>query len=200
MTAGTEGYEKFISLFIKSSQTLDFHKVCKDFIEHLPSKPANILDAGSGAGQNAAALAMLGFTLTAIEPISEFLNAAKTTYKNISVRWLSGSLPHLTCLSSDTELFDFVLIDGVWHHLDEIEREQTVIRLSAIIKKKGKCAISLRSGPAGMGTRVYPTDAVLTIEKFKKYGFECILNLQNQPSILSNKENVKWARLVLQRL
>lgn len=201
---GTEGYEKFIPIFIESSQALSFQEVCKDFIGFLPSPPARILDAGSGAGQHATALALLGFTVIAIEPMPEFLNAAKNTYKNASVKWLSGSLPHLTCLNSDTlnpdkELFDFVLINGVWHHLDKSEREQAVIRLAAIIKQGGRCAISLRNGPAGMGTRIYPTDATLTIETFKNHGFECILNLQNQPSIFSYKENVNWSRLVLQK-
>lgn len=200
MTAGTEGYERFIPLFIESSRALSFDKACKDFIEFLPSKPADILDAGSGAGQNAAALAMLGFNVTAIEPMSEFLNAAKSTYKNDSIKWLRGSLPHLACLSSMSEAFDFVLINGVWHHLDDREREEAIIRLSTLIRKKGKCAISLRNGPAGMGIKIHPTDAVLTIEQFKKYGFECLLSLQDQPSILDHKENVRWSRIVLQKL
>jgi 2-polyprenyl-3-methyl-5-hydroxy-6-metoxy-1,4-benzoquinol methylase len=199
VTQGTKGYERFIPLFIEASQALDFHKVCKSFIEFLPSPSANVLDVGSGAGQNAAALALLGFNVTATEPMPEFLNAARNTYKNVPVKWLSDSLPHLSNLGSDAGLFDFILIDGVWRHLNEAEREQAVIRLSTIIRVKGKCAISLRNGPAGMGTCVYPTEATHTIESFKKYGFECILILQNQPSILSYKEDVKWSRLVLQK-
>jgi len=131
--------------------------------------------------------------------MQEFLNAAQNTYKDIPVKWLSDSLPHITCLSSDAEQFDFVLIEGVWHHLDEIEREQAVMLLSKIIKKQGKCAISLRNGPAGVGTRVYPTDSIRTVEQFKKHGFECVLSLQNQSSILRHKENVKWSRIVLQK-
>lgn len=199
MTKGTEGYERFIRLFIESSQALSFFEACKDFIAFLPSAPANILDAGSGAGQNAAALAELGFTVTAVEPMPEFLNSAKNTYKNIPIKWLSGSLPHLACLGLVSESFDFVLINGVWHHLDEIEREKSVIYLTSIIKKGGKCAISLRNGPAGMGTQVYPTDVEITVEQFRRYGFKCILNLQNQPSILSYKEHVTWSRIILQK-
>lgn len=199
MTAGTEGYEKFIPFFIEGSQSLDFHDTCKDFLAYLPAAPANILDAGSGAGQNSAALAMRGFSVTAIEPMPEFLHAAKNTYKNISVNWLSGSLPHLTCFDSDTTGFDFVLICGVWHHLNDVEREQSVIRLTKIMKPNGRCAISLRNGPAGMGTRVYPTDALQTIELFKQHDFECIFATHNQPSIVSYKENVKWSRVVFQK-
>jgi len=199
MIAGTEGYERFIPIFIENSKALNFYKICKDFIAFLPSKPANILDAGSGAGQNAAALALLGYTVTAVEPMSEFLDFSRNYYEKISVKWLSGSFPDLSCIDPDSELFDFVLIDGVWHHLDDAEREQSIFRLSKIIKDSGRCAISLRNGPAGMGTRVYPTDAEHTIESFKKYGFECIFSLHNQPSFLAYKEDVNWSRLVLQK-
>jgi 2-polyprenyl-3-methyl-5-hydroxy-6-metoxy-1,4-benzoquinol methylase len=199
MTAGTQGYEKFIPCFIESSQNLDFYEVCKDFVSFLPSKPAHVLDAGSGAGQNAAALAEQGFTVTAVEPMSEFLSAAKKAYKGTSVKWLNGSLPDMACLNSDADQFNFVLIDGVWHHIDNSERETAVMRLSALIKQGGRCAISLRNGPAGMGSRVYPTDSKVTIEQFEKHGFECIFQVENQPSILPNKENVKWSRIVLQK-
>lgn len=199
MISGIEGYENHIPRFIESSQGLDFYEVCKDFIKFLPSTPSHILDAGSGAGQNAAALAKLGFDVTAIEPMQEFLAAAKEAYKTTSVEWLSGSLPDMACLNSEADEFDFALIDGVWHHLDNKEREAAIIRLSQLIKHGGRCAISLRNGPAGMGSRVYPTDSDMTITQFGSYGFKCIFHTKNQSSILSNKEDVKWSRIVLQK-
>lgn len=200
MAVGTEGYEQFISLFIESSQALDFHQVCSDYLEFLPVGAANVIDIGSGAGQNAAALARLGFNVTAIEPMPEFLDAARKTYNDIPIKWLNGSLPDLACLGMKQEVFDFVLIESVWHHLDDEERELATIRLASIIKKNGKCALSLRNGPAGMGTRVYPTNAMDSANLFKQYGFECVLCIQSQPSIFSFKENVFWSRLVFQKL
>jgi len=200
MTAGTQGYKRFTELFIESSQALDFSEACKDFLELLPASPASILDIGAGAGQNAAALAKLGHKVTAIEPMPEFLSSAQTTYKDLNVKWLNGALPELTCISPNDPNFDFVLINAVWHHLNEVERESAVTRLSALIKPEGRCAISLRNGPAGMGTRVYPTDSHITIKQFKDMGFNCILHLQDQPSIYSHKEDVNWSRIVLQKV
>ena len=98
MTAGIEGYERHLSLFIESSQALDFHVVCKDFVEFLPSKKSRVLDVGSGAGQNAAALDELGFEVTAIEPMHEFRHSAQGIYEKTPVKWLDGSLPELSCL------------------------------------------------------------------------------------------------------
>lgn len=200
MTTGTEGYERFIPLFIKTNQSLDFNIVCKDFINFLPLKNSHVLDLGSGAGQNSAALDKLGFKVTAIEPMLAFLNAAMSEYKNTSIKWFHDSLPDIACLDSHKEKFDFVLIDAVWHHLTETEREKAVSKISTVIKKNGRCAITLRNGPAGIGTRVFPTNGNDTVNLFKGYGFKCIFKLCNQPSVLPNKEKVKWTRLVLEKV
>ena len=200
MTTGTEGYERFIPLFIESSQSLDFNVVCKDFISFLPLKNSNILDLGAGAGQNSAALDKLGFNVTAIEPMTEFLNAAMNTYKSTSIEWHHDRLPNIACLDSQSEKFDFVLIDAVWHHLSTKERNISASKISAVIKRKGRCAISLRNGPAGMGTRVFPTDSNDTIKLFSLYGFKCIFRLCNQASVLPNKDKVKWTRIVLEKV
>jgi 2-polyprenyl-3-methyl-5-hydroxy-6-metoxy-1,4-benzoquinol methylase len=105
----------------------------------------------------------------------------------------------LACLNPHDEIFDFVLIEGVWHHLNEEERAVSIACLSSIIKPGGRCAISLRNGPPGMGTRVYPTDVSSTINAFASFGFEAVFYVENQPSIFDFKENVKWARVVLQK-
>lgn len=198
MTSGTQGYERFASIFIETSQALDFYQSCKDYITFLPQAPADILDVGAGAGQNSAALARLGHKVKAVEPMSEFLAAARATYPQLPIEWRSDSLPQLATLDENVQ-FDFILVEGVWHHLDESERAVAIARLSVLIKHQGLCAISLRNGPAGMGIRVFPTDALKTIEQFNQFGFECISCTQNQPSIYSFKENVFWSRIVLQK-
>ena len=197
MIAGTQGYDRFIEFFIESNQALDFHEVCKDFITFLPDKFTKVLDIGSGAGQNAAALAKLCYKVTAVEPMLQFLESAKSTYKEFNIKWLNGSLPELTCLAPDEPKFDFILIDAIWHHLNEMERESAAIRLSNIIDSGGKCAISLRNGPAGMGTRVFPTHADEIINQFQNLGFKCVFQLHDQPSFYSHKKDVKWSRIVL---
>ena len=196
---GTEGYERGVSHFIQSCQNLDFHVVCKDIFAFLPEEKSDVLDIGSGAGQNAAKLAELGFNVTAVEPMNEFLSAAKRAYKSTAINWLDGSLPNLACLDSRAGQFDFVLIEGVWHHLNEMERRQSVARISSIIKKQGKCAISLRNGPAGLGTRVYQTNCEHTIQLFESFSFKCLFSIQNQDSVLPSKANVKWSRIVFQK-
>lgn len=199
ITQGIQGYDKNIESFIELSQSLPFEQVCKEFIPFLPDLPCNALDIGSGAGQNSKALAELGFNVTAVEPMLEFVQAARKSYKHKPINWMQGSLPELNCLQSCTEQFGFVLIEGVWHHLDHPERERAVERISSCTSLNGRCAISMRNGPAGMGERVIPINTASTIDLFERHHFECVYLSENIDSILPNKENVKWARAVFRK-
>jgi hypothetical protein len=87
----------------------------------------------------------------------------------------------------------------VWHHLNETERERAAVRLSQIINSGGKCALSLRNGPAGMGTRVFAANAEKTIAQFQGLGFRSVFKLQDQPSFYSHKKDVEWSRIVFEK-
>ena len=196
---GTRGYENAIRSFVDASQALNFQETCKDFLDFLPDTPARILDAGAGAGQNSAALADMGYFVVAVEPMQQFLSAARNSYSSRQVTWLQDSLPLLRHLGDDKEQFEFILLDGVWHHLDDEERDRALKRLAHLLEHGGKCALSLRNGPPGTGTHVFPTNAEQTIRQAKKSGLTCVFRLENLPSILPNKEDVIWARIVLQK-
>lgn len=196
---GTKGYDKFVSCFVESSQSLSFNEVCKDFLDFLPPISGRVLDVGAGAGQNSAALAELGYSVVAVEPMAEFLDAARIKYSDLPITWLSGSLPMIECLGPDQMKFDLILVTGVWHHLNEAERALAMERFASLLNRGGTCALSLRNGPAGMGTHVYPTDASQTVKQAKKWGLECLCKLEDQPSIIRNKDGVTWARLVFQK-
>jgi len=200
MTAGTEGYDRFHEAFIDCCRAIDFHSACADFKDFLPAVPARVLDIGSGAGQNAAAISAMGYDVTAIEPVPEFLKESATFYEKLSIRWALDSLPDLKVLDTADSIYDFVLINAVWHHLDNIEQDSSINRITELVANGGYCAISLRNGPAGIGTRVFPTNLDATIEKFQNNGFSCVLKVQNKPSIIANKKDVTWARAVFKKI
>ena len=194
---GTAGYDRSIQQFIASSQALDFAEVCQAFVDYLPPLPGHVLAAGAGAGQNAAAIAKMGHSVVAVEPMPDFLTAARTTYTDLPITWLDDSLPRLEQLGPAPAQFDFILVDGVWHHLDAAARAIAMARFAWLLKPGGRCALSLRHGPAGMGTCIYPTDARCTIQQAQACGLACVFCLENQPSIFSHKQDVTWSRLVL---
>ncbi len=194
---GTRGYEKVVDSFLAASQALNFAETSRSFVRFLPPRPARVLDAGSGAGQNAAALARMGYSVVAVEPFSPFLDAARQTYRSLGITWVEDSLPLLGKLGGEAGEFDFILIDAVWHHLDEAERASCMARLSTLLSDRGACALSLRQGPAGAGTHVFPVDDEATAALASQHGLRAALLLAKQPSIMKNKPDVSWTRLVL---
>ncbi|OCQ23806.1 methyltransferase type 11 [Pseudoalteromonas luteoviolacea] len=200
LVLGTQGYEKVIDAFVTASANLKFEDINQDFLRFLPPLPARVLDAGCGVGQNAAALSRLGYEVVAIEPFAPFLKEAVASYQTLDILWLNDSLPALQKVSIDEGAFNFVLLDGVWHHLSYEERRRCIKRLSSLMAHNAVCAISLRHGPAGGGTHVFPTSAKELVEYAKEFGFEVILQLENQPSKLPNKQHVTWSRVALKKL
>ena len=195
---GTQGYELGINRFVETSQALDFSHVCSDFLDFLPSSPSRILDVGAGAGQNSAALSMLGYSVVAVEPMIPFLDAARITYSDLPIEWVNDSLPMLGSLV-ELAPFDFILVEAVWQHLALDERDLALERIAELLSPGGYFACSLRNGPPGLGKRVFPTDAEATTKHAGELGLECRFRKDNLPSILPNKEDVVWSRLVFQK-
>ncbi len=196
---GTTGYEKVVDRFVELSQALDFRETNKPFLEFIPAIPSRVLDAGSGAGQNAAALSRLGHSVVAVEPMPEFLSAARSAYADLDVVWIDDRLPRLETLGAAPGQFDFILVQAVWHHLDEAERVVCMARLSKLLDAGGACAISLRNGPAGGGTHVFATDGRTTPALAGECGLEVVLQLANQPSLLKNKLDVTWTHMAFRK-
>ncbi|WP_340681134.1 class I SAM-dependent methyltransferase [Paraglaciecola sp.] len=200
LVLGTKGYETVIEAFTESSCKLNFEEINADFLQFLPHVPALVLDAGSGVGQNSAALAERGYSVVSVEPLNDFHQIAKSTYKDMDITWINDSLPKLEKVDVSEGLFDFVLIDGVWHHLSMLERRECIQRLAAIINVGGVCAISLRNGPAGAGKHIFSTCNDELVDYANEFGFQVILLLENQSSKIPNKPNVMWSRIALKKL
>ncbi|KZN56572.1 class I SAM-dependent methyltransferase [Pseudoalteromonas luteoviolacea] len=199
MVAGTRGYESGAQSFAKASIGLKFEDINQDFLSFLPALGSKVLDAGCGVGQNAAALCELGYEVCAIEPLTTFLDQAKTRYTDLPIEWLEDSLPELKRLNSAKHAFDFILLDGVWHHLSYQERKQCIKRLYQLLAPNGICAFSLRNGPAGMGTHVFPTSNEELLSMAPECGLEVVFQVANQPSKMPNKHDVTWSRIALRK-
>ncbi|WP_309398750.1 class I SAM-dependent methyltransferase [Cerasicoccus maritimus] len=199
MVNGIQGYERSVEQFVSSSQQLNFLETNQDFLPFLPPAPARVLDLGAGAGQNSAALANMGFHVLAIEPMPDFLQSAQRTYAGLGIEWRQDSMPQLSSLLGLDNTFEFILADGVWHHLSDEERSLTFERLATVMANGAKLALSLRNGPPGLGARVFPTDVRRTIAQAEAHGLRCIFRIENQRSIYRNKPDVRWARVALEK-
>ena len=197
---GTAGYERIIGRFVEATETVDFFELHKPFLRFIPSHSCRVLDLGAGVGRDASVLASLGHKVSAVEPMREFLTLAKSRYESPSIEWIEDSLPELIKFEDSLDRYDFVLASAVWHHLDEIERSHATARIRALTRSGGYFAVSLRHGPAGGGTHVFPIDGNKTVAIAEAVGFDLRLHLRDQPSLIHGKDQVRWSKLVFQRV
>lgn len=196
---GTQGYARDVEHFVRATMAVDFVELHREFLPFVPKPPAHVLDIGAGCGRDAAALSSLGHDVVAVEPLPAFLAVARMRYASARITWIDDSLPGLAKLDQREYSFGFVLASAVWHHIDDLERPSAMRRIFELLAPGGIFAVSLRNGPAGLGTCVYSTDGAATVRIADAMGFTCRLNLPDQASLLPHKENVRWTKLVLQK-
>jgi SAM-dependent methyltransferase len=196
---GTKGYAERAHKFIQATIAIDFLDLHHDFLPFIPKQPSRVLDLGAGIGRDAFELAKRGHEVIAMEPIDEFRMAGQTLYPSPQLEWLDDCLPMLSLLGHHVNQFDFILASGVWHHLKAEEQALAMRRITHLLKVNGVFAVSLRNGPAGAGNHIFPTSSQQTKQDAQDCGLTTLLCLEGQPSLMPNKENVFWTRLVFER-
>src|SRR5262245_6471358 len=189
---GTTGYSEVASRFGELGESVEFRELHACIRHLLPAPAARILDIGAGTGRDAAALAGMGHSVVAVEPMDQFLAAARARHPSPSIRWVSDSLPALREIADH---FDFVLCHAVWQHLNSEQRAEAMARVSTLLAPGGVFALGVRHGPAGAGSHYFPASAAATVALGAASDLLLELHLENQPSALPNKKHVTWTRL-----
>lgn len=197
-TPGTEGYDAVADRFFATVEAIDFAKIHACLLPFLPANGRRVLDLGTGSGRDAAALARLGYTVTAVEPLREFLERARSLHANQPIRWHCDALPELASLHDEVGTFDFVLCHGVWQHLDDTERATAMRRVADLLSPDGVFALGLRHGAAGAGTRYFEATLDETDTLAEAAGLRRELGLRDQPSAIPGKP-VTWTRCVYRK-
>lgn len=196
---GIAGYSEVASRFSELSESIDFREIHACILHLLPKPDAMVLDAGAGTGRDAAALVAMGHSVVAVEPMDQFLAAARARHPSPRIRWVSGSLPGLRELPPDPDQFDFALCHAVWQHLNNGERAEAMARVAGLLKPNGVLALGLRHGPAGAGRHYFPASAAETVALAATANLAVELRLEDQPSALPNKTHVTWTRLAFRK-
>ena len=71
--------------------------------------------------------------------------------------------------------------------------------IAALMRPGAVFALSLRHGPAGAGTHVFPTDGLETIRGARACGLVTVLHLPDQPSLMAGKAGVTWTRVAFEK-
>jgi len=197
---GTEGYAEKARTLVANWENVSFADKHKSILHLIPSISSKVLDIGSGAGGDAAALEKMGHSVVAVEPVDELRLAAIALHSSPRIEWLKDSLPDLSFLLSRRETFDLVMLTAVWMHLDPAERQRAMGNLATLIRDGGTILISLRHGPVPPERRMFDVSSVETRELAVAHGLHCLLEQESQSVQEANRRSgVRWTQLAFRK-
>ena len=192
--SGTEGYTEDIEALARKFDGISFAGLHGPVLHLIPKAPCQVLDIGSGSGRDAAALAAMGHSVVAIEPVAGLRQWAAARHRSPLIEWLDDSLPELKSLGQRREVFDVVMLTAVWMHLDEAQRRQAMLQVAPLVRKGGVAIFTLRHGPIPPGRRMFAVSADETTALAAASGLNLLLKLEDQPGY-SGRPDTRWTTL-----
>jgi len=197
---GTEGYAEYAAFLANDWRKISFRDHHQPVLHLIPTAPSRVLDIGAGMGRDAAALAALGHSVVAVEPVDELRAAAINFYLASSVVWLDDSLPELRLVRERANTFNLVMVTAVWMHLDEAQRRRGMDTISDLLDDGGLVIMSLRHGPIPTGRRMFNVSAADTIRLAEAHHLQLLLNVCSDSAQQANRNmGVTWTRLAFRK-
>lgn len=200
IVSGTEGYASQAPILLEQYESLSFEESYATAIAYFPQKPSKILDIGSGTGRDAAWFDAKGHDVVAAEPTKEMREGAIRLHPSPTIRWLDDSLPDLEEIGNLDEQFDFIMINAVWMHLDQDQREAAMPCVAALLGKSARLYISLRHGPVPKGRRMFAVSPEETIALAARNRLIPLYHKRSESILPDNKAAaIWWTNLVFER-
>lgn len=195
--SGTEGYGEAADALARSYESVSFAEVNGDAVHLLPTTPGRVIDIGAGTGRDAAALAALGHTVTAVEPTPELRAHGQRLHGAAAITWIDDSLPDLDVVHALGERYDVVLLTAVWMHLDLPQRQRAMPRVASLLASGGVMPMRLRHGPVPEGRRMFDVSIEETAALAEACGLSTIC--RGQRPGLFGVPGVHWSTVVFRR-
>jgi len=195
--AGTAGYgTRAVDLAVQY-ESIKFEDVHRTVIHLFPSQVSDVLDIGAGTGRDAAALALRGHRVVAVEPTLELRRAGQSLHPLPNLEWVDDQLPALRVMRARGQRFDLVLLTAVWMHLDEAERHAAMQATTGLLAEGGLLIMSLRHGPVPEGRRMFEVSAEETMVLGEAAGlqrYHC-----SERGDMFERGDVRWSFIGLKR-
>ncbi len=121
----------------------ELHRIwAKDLLQN--RNPGTACDIGAGSGRDANWLAEQGWDVIAVEPSK--LRARAKQFSHSRVSWVDDALPDLKQLRTLGHRFDLILLNAVWQHVRQKQRERVFRILCELLNPAGLLVFSLRKG------------------------------------------------------
>ncbi|MDF2366790.1 bifunctional 2-polyprenyl-6-hydroxyphenol methylase/3-demethylubiquinol 3-O-methyltransferase UbiG [Sneathiella sp.] len=196
---GTAAYTETAERLIPRFEALAFDDVHAVMLDLMPVEPVCLLDIGAGTGRDAAHFAVQGHQVTAVEPTDALRNAGQKIHAAHDIEWIDDGLPELAALAGRKGAFDFILLAGVWMHLDMQERIKGMQVLASLMSPGASLIMSLRHGPIPRGRQIFEVTGAATIELAKQAGLRLVRERHTESIQPDNQANgVHWTMLAFQ--
>jgi SAM-dependent methyltransferase len=173
--------------------TEDYYAPVRHLISAAPCRTADI---GTATGRDARWFADMGHSVTAVDPVAAVLEPAARSDSRIG--WLIDALPDLPVLLARGQLYDFVNLSAVWHHLAPAERDRAAETLARLLAPGGLLLLALRHGNTAPGLPLHAIDVDTTALSFERLGLAEVFRCA-APSIqkVNRDAGVTWTWLAL---
>jgi SAM-dependent methyltransferase len=194
--SGTAGYGTRAAVLAAQYESITFEDVHRDVLHLFPDEPGHVLDIGAGSGRDAAALALRGHWVVAVEPTQELRAEGQRLHPLATLQWLDDQLPELLVVRDLGRRFDVILLTAVWMHLDAAERE-TAMHAVSLLQVGGIVVMSLRHGPVPDGRRMFDVSADETVALGEQAGLR--KHHCSEREDMLGRAGVSWSFVALKR-
>jgi SAM-dependent methyltransferase len=131
-------YHENAATYIEETKGIDMSKILHQFLGYLP-QTGHILDLGCGSGRDTIFFQQHGYTVTAMDAVSEIASICSRNIGQEVIVMSAQSMDARTCY------------DGIWAcasllHIPERELGDTLHRLNIALKPGGVCYMSFKKG------------------------------------------------------
>lgn len=194
---GTAGYGTRAADLAAQYESITFEDVHRDVLHLFPNEPGHVLDIGAGSGRDAAALALRGHWVVAVEPTQELRAEGQRLHSLPTLQWLDDQLPELRVVRDLGQRFDVILLSAVWMHLDAAERETAMQVIASLVQVGGIVVMSLRHGPVPDGRHMFDVSADETVALGEQAGLR--KHHCSEREDMLGRADVRWSFVVLKR-
>jgi len=107
------GYAEDVSFLIQLFEAISSPDLLAHVLDVIPNYKCRVIEIGAGTGRDAAWLASKGLDVSAVEPVSEFREAGKLLHPSPQIEWFNDSLPSLSRILQQNELYELALLVSV---------------------------------------------------------------------------------------
>ena len=188
-------YDANVEVMVKNYERFSFEEIHAGLLKHLPNPESLVLDVGSGTGRDAAALAEMGFNVTAVEPSEPVRRKARELHRHPNITWVRDSIPELKRILKGGLCYDVILLSAVWMHVVPSHRTRAFRRLVALLNPGGLIYITLRHGPHEAVSGFWEVSDDEIFQLAQEHGlFEVERTTADD---LLGREGVTWTRFIL---